>query len=257
MLLTQSDAKANAKELTDLRGELSRLNISARDSSEFQQLTQEFLEQLGYAAGLPNLPNEDQNIIADERRELALAVALREQESLSLSNQCERIELLLNEKEGCFARDQLLRFVRSHRYTLTPFRTANAIAGLPFIGWRQSAKRCSKWKHPDGFSYQTFKTVDRIIKSCSERTEMINHAERWLRNRPQGTKFNAVRDLQWGWYYLKRSMQTALAARAHPKALPFLITRLYFEKSESPSAVDSILEYRERIIPRSRKIKVS
>jgi hypothetical protein len=259
-LLRQSDGDATAKPLRTLRSQLYRLKISAHDASLSQQSIQDFVQELNGAECLPNVTKEDQRIIVDERRELTLAIALREREFLSLNDQYQEIELSLRRAEAHFAQDQLLRFCKSRRYTMTPLRTANALAGLPFIGWRQSGKRCSRWKHSSGAEYRIFQTVQRILKDykkCNQQMDIPSYAHRWLENRPQAGRVSAISEFQWNWYYLRKSIQAALAARAHPKQLPYLITRLFFEKSESPSAVDSILEYRERITPRSRKIKVS
>jgi hypothetical protein len=63
---------------------------------------------------------------------------------LPLHHERQQIEQTLKDGYTYFARAEVARFCKSARYRLSPLSTANALAGLPFIGWRQSVKRCSR-----------------------------------------------------------------------------------------------------------------
>ena len=71
-------------------------------------------------------------------------------------------------KQSAFARNEVLNFLKSKRYALTPKNFAFAIAGLPFMGWRQSMKRSIKlagqfgdWPvHP---TYQCFMAFQHML----------------------------------------------------------------------------------------------
>jgi hypothetical protein len=128
--------------------------------------------------------------------------------------------------------------------------TANALAGLPFIGWRQSAKRCHPWKcdNAGGFAYQVFKVVCRITASRPWRTDLIQHAKGWLESKRSSESF-AISDLQRNWYFLRKSIQSALGAQVTPKRRPFWITFDYLQKSVSPSALDTLMAKNDSIVP--------
>ena len=72
---------------------------------------------------------------------------------------------LYEDERAFLAQSELLKFIRSRRYAFTPVNLANAMAGLPEMGWRQSAKRCSrhKPKHGDGAVYWLFKLIRRAL----------------------------------------------------------------------------------------------
>ena len=76
ILLRPSESRATAKELRDMRGHLSRLNLSLRDANESQQLGREFLEQVD---SLPEpLSKVDQRLVIEERCKIGTAIAVAE-----------------------------------------------------------------------------------------------------------------------------------------------------------------------------------
>jgi hypothetical protein len=153
--------------------------------------------------------------------------------------------------KASFARAEFVRFCQSNRYRLNPLNIANALAGLPHIGWRQSAKRCKNHPAPgaDGRSMQVFKTIDRIVRLCVRRSDLVGHAERWLRVQ-KAKRSLGVSDLQEKWYYLRWSIKTALEMnpRVSTRNLPFAITREYWKRISRPSNVDLLFEEEERIV---------
>lgn len=58
----------------------------------------------------------------------------------------------------------LLDYLHKQRYKLAPLNLANALAGLPDMGWRESFVRCSRMPRcsPEMLPYQMFKVVARI-----------------------------------------------------------------------------------------------
>jgi hypothetical protein len=200
------------------------------------------------------LSQGEQEVIDDKIKERAQALAHAGAEYLALRDRRENLERLLQDGEAYFARAELVRFCKSRRYSLNPLNTANALAGLPFIGWRQSAKRCRKWKCPgaDGIAYQTFKIIYRIVNSCIRRSELIRYAEQWLRSKGVSGRWNwskhAVSELQRNWYYVRRSIQTVLKTKPRARALPYMITSEYLRKTARRTAVDMLFEEEERIV---------
>jgi hypothetical protein len=256
-LLRFSERAATAKALNERRRRLGKLNETVRNAHESLEKCWESFER---AIRVPatQLSQGEQEVLDDEIKKRAQTLAHAGAEYLDLRDRRENLERLLRDGEAYFARGELVRFCKSRRYRINPLNTANALAGLPFLGWRQSAKRCRKWKCPgaDGMAYQAFKIIYRIVNSCTQRSELIKYAEQWLRARRGGAhrmnwswKSHAISELRWNWYYLRRSIQTVLNAKPHPGALPYMITSGYLRRTARRSAVDVFFEEDERIVP--------
>jgi hypothetical protein len=159
------------------------------------------------------------------------------------------MERLLQDGEAYFARAEFVRFLRSHRYRLTPLNVANALAGLPYIGWRQSAKRCRKHeaRGANGGAMQIFNTIRRIVQSCTRKSELIKHAERWLKAH-SGTKSFGVLELRKDFYYLRWSIKTVLETGSRRRELPYAIAREYWKRKSTPSNVDLLFAEEESIV---------
>jgi hypothetical protein len=73
----------------------------------------------------------------------------------------------LQQQEAAFARIEVIRFVKSKRYKLSLHNVANAIAGLPYMGWRQSFARCSRLEGktiPPASFYEVFKVLEKAFR---------------------------------------------------------------------------------------------
>jgi hypothetical protein len=96
---------------------------------------------------------------------------------------------------------------------------------------------------------QVFDTIQRILRSCTRRSDLIGHAERWLRAQNRA-KSLGVSELQQKWYYLRWSIKTVLetSPRVPTRELPFAIAREYWKRIGRPSNVDLLFEEEERIV---------
>jgi len=249
-LLRPSSIPANPKWLATTRRRLGELNVAVQSASDERDRCHQSLEKAERALS-DDLSASDKAAVQDQisRRRQRLSQAEAKYDALS-KQQKDKQDLLLD-GEATFARDEFVRFCRSNRYRLTPLNIANALAGLPYIGWRQSANRCKKRPAPgpDGRSMQVFKTIDRIVRSCVRRSDLVGHAERWLRAQKAKNSLG-VSELQEKWYYLRWCIKTVLEAnpRVSTRELPFAITREYWKRIGRPSNVDLLFEEEERIV---------
>jgi len=246
-----SSTPANPKWLAVTRRRLRELNVAVRSASDERDRCRQSLEKAERALS-DHLSMTDKATVEDQilRRRQKLSQSESEYDALSKPQQ-DTQDLLLD-GEATFARDQFFRFCKSSRYSLEPLKIANALAGLPHIGWRQSTTRCNREpaRGANGKSIQVFKTIDRIVRSCVRRSDLVGHAERWLRT--QKTKKDAlgISELREKWYYLRWSIKTVLDAdpRVSTRNLPFAITREYWKRTSRPSNVDALFEEEERIV---------
>jgi hypothetical protein len=249
-LLRPSSIPVTQKWLNARRFELGKLNSAVREVYEAREKCREALEKAERALS-DQLSDSDKAAVLDQisRRGEKLSGAKAEYDSLE-KQQRELQELVLD-GEASFAREEFARFCGSNRYRFEPMNIANALAGLPYIGWRQSATRCKKHPstHGEGQSIQIFRTIERIVRSCVRRSDLAGHAEKYLRDK-KIKKSLGVSELRKKWYYLRWSIKTVLDAdpRVSTRNLPFAITREYWRRTSRPSNVDALFEEEERIV---------
>ena len=141
-LLRPSDCPSSVKELRAIRRARFRLVeslIAAREEQQRCRARCELIERAARAS--PDMSEADQRYVTTERANRDAALLKVEEQYLSLDNQRKTIEQELMDSEAYFARAEVLRFVDSQRYTVSPQGAANALAGLPMIGYRRSALR--------------------------------------------------------------------------------------------------------------------
>ena len=96
---------------------------------------------------------------------------------------------------------------------------------------------------------QIFDAIRRIVQSCTRKSELIKHAERWLKH-PVGisSKSYGVSELRKDWFYLRWSIKTVLEAGSRTRDLPYAIAREYWDRKAKATNVDRLLEEGERIV---------
>lgn len=246
-LLRPSSSPATSPLLNQTRHRLEELDEKVRSAHEFVQKCSESFER-AFHIPTEHMSQGEQTVIDDQVRKRVAVLAHAAKEYLELKNQQEDMEERLKDGEAYFARSEVVDFCRSKRYRLKPLKVANAMAGLPMIGWRQSAKRCAKRPCPglNGISIQVFETIRLMINTCARRSDLVRHAEQWLRTR-LGTKSVVVRQLQQDWFYLRWAIKTVLEAGSRQRDLPYAISREYWKRKREPSSTDRLFEEEERI----------
>lgn len=143
-----------------------------------------------------------------------------------------------------FARQELFQFLTSNRYELTPMSLANAAAGLPYMGWRQSMRRCSgvPCRAANSTRYQVFKVIRYLISTSPRRSKdaLIDHFRDSIPSLPYRYRL-ARQELAKGWYFLERAIGSVFQDKLNPKAYIFEITKRYFSYQYSPTQTDLFL----------------
>jgi hypothetical protein len=203
--------------------------------------------------------NADEGLNQDKNR---LTVLLAEKNSIAQQLKNARVN---------FARSELVKFCESDRSRLNPRRTANALAGLPFMSWRQSAMRCVKVetdRAPGGFHYQTFRLVGRIIKAWDRKLTsqgvdadelvdadaLVRHARQYLEaNRKTPARvFSGLWD---NFRYLRLSIEQVMKEGLQPGERAYRITSEYFRRSGAPRSESEAFWAKKESIQRG-KIRV-
>jgi hypothetical protein len=145
------------------------------------------------------------------------------------------------------AQSELLAFIHSHRYTINPVNLANAMAGLPNMGWRQSTKRCQKLEKPlgPGFGYLTVKLIERVNNKSSKKKFLVI-LEADLKKQPK--RNFAAQEMKKNWYYLRAAIKEVLQQKIHPGKIPYRVVAEYQRKMSSRTAVDFLFEEEEQLV---------
>src|SRR5258708_3399415 len=224
-LLRPSSVPVTQKWLSARRLELGKLNSAVRDAYDTREKCREALEKAERALS-DQLSDSDKAAVLDQisRRGTKLSDAKAGYDSLD--KQQRDVQELVLDGEASFARDEFARFCGSNRYRLTPMNIANAMAGLPYIGWRQSATRCKKHPstHGEGQSIQIFRMIERIVRSRVRRADLVGQAEKCLRDKKTKKSIWAS-ELREKWYYLRWAIKPVLDAdtRVSSRNLPVAI----------------------------------
>jgi hypothetical protein len=246
-LLWAGESPADSRLLYRQRKKSRQIHTRYLEAYEALQKCWESLEKFRVIPAA-ELSSAEQDVICEAIYQRARTLARAGTEYMALAQQEKDSDALIRDGEAYFARKEFLHFCKSKRYTLNPSNIANALAGLPFIGCRQSVRRCKK--SPDdsgGLSYGIFQILERIITTNARRPDLVRDAERWLRARHRNDKAFAMVDLREHWYYLRRSISTVLEQGTTRAQLAAAISREYWKRKSSPSAIDRAFADEERI----------
>jgi hypothetical protein len=233
---------ASGATLRKVRTELGTLAEPMRVADESHRRAKEKLQQL--TSVLTQAKGRSRRIVKQARKKRRKEFWKTERLYRSLYDRERQFAKRLRELEAAFARQELLRFLKSKRYSLRPLTLANAAAGLPYMGWRQSMRRSLKapWVIAEGSSYQIFKAIRYLTTGTSRKTVdgVVLTFEDFITSLPSRYQLAKV-ELAKNWFYLEPAIRQAYRMKLHRKAFPFEITKLYFKKLTSRSQVDEAL----------------
>ena len=176
----------------------------------------------------------------------------------------------LRDKEAGFAQAELLDYITKKKYARNPLGLANAMAGLPDLGWPQSHERCSKmacgqWP---AFEFQIVETIADmwnrrgrepelpVVQLFRREIEMLSKSvmasyQPFLGSAATRTKReNPLRaHLADNWRNLRLALEEVVGLETHTDRMPFLIACRFAKNLGKPrTAQDSVLNAREKII---------
>lgn len=175
----------------------------------------------------------------------------------------------LRDREAGLALSELLNFITKKKYARNPLSLANAMAGLPDMGWAQSYTRCSamqcgSWPQ---FQYRLFSTIKAIWNRRVQHPELPitqlfrQEIERLPKtviidipqpppNPPKRGKVeNALRShLANNWRHLRLAIDEVVGLENHPEQVPFLLLSCFTLNIGKPrNPQDSVLIAQEKI----------
>jgi hypothetical protein len=133
---------------------------------------------------------------------------------------------------------------------MEPLSIANALAGLPMMGWRQSYDRCSAMPYDSQSHlwYRVFKTIEEIWRqqpgSTAVSAEFFKSKLKKLRN-----KHGYVRDYFWrNWRDLRLAIEECGKLNYSASEMPFVISHLFIGLvSSQKTFAEQLLADKEQI----------
>jgi hypothetical protein len=156
----------------------------------------------------------------------------------------------LRSKEAYIAQSELLDFLCSGRYALTPLNVANAMAGLPFVAWRHSATRCGRTaaNHGYGLYYEMFQHVAKALASPPGTAEAATEqVKKYLQSKRRTGAYSIVKLVEEDSYLLRKSIEAVYAALVPKSALPYRVFAEYQRRSSTRSRYDLVMQEEERL----------
>lgn len=148
--------------------------------------------------------------------------------------------------EAAVAQDELLSFLDKSIYKFNPRNLAHAVAGLPYIAWRHSFRRCGQgksWSWPSPV-YQTFELIDECANASA--LVFVDALRERIRALPASTMRETLSD---NFYYLRIAVEETLREEPLRTAYPFRVFTLYFKGlSQARTDEDRVIASLERIV---------
>jgi hypothetical protein len=248
-----------APTLRKLRYERRRIAGSVRVADETDRILEQQLQRVNWA--FEQAQGRSYRIVKRARKQKRKEFWKGWRKHRDLAAKGKSLEGRIKDLEGSFAREELVRFIKSKRYELTPLHIANAVAGIPHMGWRQSMRRTSisPSRIADGRPYQIFKAIRYLVETSTMGTTegLVKGFRDGIRSSLRSRYKLAREELAKNWFYLERAIHQSLRAKAQRKTLPFEMTKRYFNNIRSLSHVDMVLAEQARIILPKPRIPAS
>lgn len=237
-----STEKADSGVLRKVRSALYSLAKPTYSADESKRSAQEQLQQANFVLG--DKLGSKRRVFKHERKKRRKQASRAEEGYRSVYAVRRILETRLAALEASFARQELFRFLKTERYELTPVSLANAVAYLPYSGWRQSMRRCKKQSSlvGNGVTYQVFKAICYLASRASDRSEKSLVKDFWAEIRVLPSRYRiAQTKLAEEWFYLKDAIRQSYRANPIRSAMPFKITCQYLKRVQSRTQSDLVL----------------
>lgn len=251
----QQDRASLEAELKSIKAELEKIEMGI---STENGVIAEIERRLG--AITPVKRKLADKVYAERKSELDAA----NQEASDEAKEYKELEGILSDLQADYCQRELVKFICGKRYSHTPRKLANAIAGLPTISCRQSATRCAQIPYAWEPNYPIFEFVQKTWRQRDPQPKIkqtldlfctaIAALPRTLLGHPgqngKRKRFDNYfrRELCEKWFYLRNAINEALRAYTHPDQVPYLITAKFKENIAKPrTAADELLADREKL----------
>ncbi len=249
-----SDEVASGYSLKKIRQELRTLAQPSYDLEQARRNVQSQLQEIARAEAT----KQKRRVVLRERKKRRKQASKAEQQWRELSNRERTLKSQLQKQEASFARQEIFRFLVSRRYELNPLNLANAVANLPYSGWRQSMRRNTKSRSKivNGSLMQIFKAIRFLSESANKQSErdIVSVFRAGILLLPSRHSL-AQTELAKNWTFLERAARQSRKKTQDPAVRHFPITELYFKNLYSATQLERVVaEHEQIVLPKKRAI---
>jgi hypothetical protein len=253
-----SKEAATGADVRKTRRDLRALVEPSYEADKSKHRASQQLEEINRA--LRDARRARRRIVQREQEKARKEVLEVEQQSRSLTDRETDLRERRRNLEASFARREILRFVKSKRYELNPVSLANAVANLPYSGWRRSMTRNKRVpsKIGDGITSRIFKAIRFLTALASKQSantvvENFRAAIPSLPSRHSAAKVELAKN----WYFLESAIRQSYKTEKSPNALHFAIAELYFKHVRGANQVDKVVAPHRKIELSKRSKRLS
>lgn len=258
-LLRDTRAPANAVQIRQCEQQLGiEIKTQYELQKKYEALERKFDET---DAALSSDGTSDRRPIAAEHKKRGDELEQCERERFASDCRRRDIELTLADRRAAFAQTELVRF-KSRGYAHNPKTYANAIAGLPKIGCRQSFRLCSKSKSPlwPSHHFEIFAFIEQTwnSKRFEPRKSLEDYFKEMILNLPLEvpvepevierykldfrTRDNYLRTFMCEyWFFLRAALDRVRRHRVRSSMVPYLIAGRFFKYYAKPRSAEDVV----------------
>jgi hypothetical protein len=154
------------------------------------------------------------------------------------------VEERLASQEAWYARNEIIEFVVSRRYSGNPTTLAKAMAGLPEYGWLHSFRKCKTLEDESAlfieYPYQVFELLKTIVQKMKPLN--LNKIEMRLRNKllQEDTDPLLRAYMTPNWAYMKQAFAECRGKRNKRSELAYSIVGRFLDIVESPKTIAQV-----------------
>lgn len=252
-----TEGRATAADVRKTRNALQNANAEAYDLTQRIRPLAESVHES--AALLSQLSAEHADAIrAEHQRRLLEHEPLRRQLD-TLEHERTALQSVLTDQEASYAQDELLRFLETRKYAHNPRNLAYAMAGLPYIGWWQSFRRCEGQSSAywPSHRYQIFEMIAKCCRPDASKQAILDCLRRAVlaidlhdrsRDRRDHTRMALRDELSTNWRYLRQAVEETDIAEVDSACVPYRVFSAYLKNIARPQTVE------ERILASSEQL---
>ena len=167
-----------------------------------------------------------------------------------LQGDAQALEKKLREQEAYVYRWELLDFLHGGKHAVNPRNLSNALAGLPWMRWQQSFRRCSGMPFNAAMlHYRVFEAVSQICSRLLQDTKQppidLFRAELLKRSRTSDYSYQFLRE---NWRDLQLAIEECWQTERALSSVPFVLTSIFMRSAmRQKNAAELVLTQRAKL----------
>ena len=244
----KSSESANPSVIRKNRLHVGKLDAEIHQTQVKRDECQRSCQEVEAALKEPNPGDAD--AIKDEGRRRLQRLLQLEDNLKKLQSERDILDIKVRNQEAYVSRSELLNYLHSGRYAINPQNLANALAGVPWMKWRQSFTRCSAMPfNQPRLDYSVFEAMSDVWRRRSDEFEEAPVEFFRAGLLKLSKKLGYTRQfLCEHWHDLKLAIEECWQSKHDPTSIPFVITSTFMRNvTRQKGPAERILAERDKL----------